>query len=97
MRLGQRFIPRETIIRVAGTYEVVEAYPEDKYFPSYLLLGREGDDAFHVLFGADVESQNVRIVTAYYPSPDEWEADLKTQGGHHEMHRLRCSHECNHH
>jgi hypothetical protein len=30
-----------------------------------------------VLFGADVEGQNVRIVTAYYPSPDEWELDLK--------------------
>jgi Domain of unknown function (DUF4258) len=79
MRLGQRFIAREMIIQAADTYEVVEAYPEDKYFPSYLLLGREGDDAFHVLFGADVEGQNVRIVTAYYPSPDEWEMDLKTR------------------
>jgi Domain of unknown function (DUF4258) len=64
MRLGQRFIARETIIQAANTYEIVEAYPEDKYFPSYLLLGREGDDAFHVLFGADVEGQNVQIVTA---------------------------------
>ncbi len=54
-------------------------YPEDKYFPSYLLLGKHGDEAFHVLFGADVEDQNVRIVTAYYPSPEEWEADLKTR------------------
>ena len=27
----------------------------------------------------DVEGQNVRIVTAYYPSSDEWEADLKTR------------------
>ena len=49
MRLGQRFIGRETIIRAADTYEVVEAYPEDKYFPSYLLLGREGASAFHVV------------------------------------------------
>lgn len=79
MRLGQRFIGRETIIQAADTYEIVEAYPEDKYFPSYLLLGREGDDTFHVLIGADIESQNVRIITAYYPSPDEWEMDLKTR------------------
>ena len=81
MRLGQRFIARETIIRAADTYELVEAYPQDKYFPSYLLLGRDGDDGFHVLFGADVEMQNVRIVTAYYPSADEWEMDLKTRRG----------------
>jgi hypothetical protein len=79
MRLGQRFIARETIMQATDTYEIVDAYPEDKYFPSYLLLGRAGDDAFHVLFGADVEGQNVRIVTAYYPSPEEWEADLKTR------------------
>ena len=61
------------------SYEVVEAYPEDKYFPSYLLLGRQGEEAFHALFGADVEGQNVRVVTAYYPSPEEWEEDLKTR------------------
>jgi hypothetical protein len=79
MRLGQRFIARETIIQAVDTYEIVEAYPEDKYFPSYLLLGREGNDAFLVLVGADVEGQNVRIITAYYPSPDEWEMDLKTR------------------
>ncbi|MGE5239316.1 MAG: hypothetical protein ACM3ON_10975 [Chloroflexota bacterium] len=57
----------------------MEAYPENKYFPSYLLLGRQGELAFHALFGTDAEGQNVRVVTAYYPSPDEWEEDLKTR------------------
>ena len=66
-------------MQAAETYELVEAYPEDKYFPSYLLLSRTGDDAFHVLFGADVEGQNVRVITAYYPNPDEWETDLRTR------------------
>ena len=79
MRLGRRFIARETIISAADSYEIVEAYPEDKYFPSYLLLGRLGEETFHVLFGTDVDGQNVRIVTAYYPTPEEWEIDLKTR------------------
>ena len=69
MRLGQRFIAREAIIHAATSYEVIEEYPEDKYFPSYLLLGRRGEEVFHVLFGADMEGQNVRVVTASYPSP----------------------------
>jgi len=34
---------------------------------------------FHVLFAADVEGDNVRVVTAYYPSLEEWEEDLKTR------------------
>jgi hypothetical protein len=79
MRLGQRFIARETIIAAAESYEMVEAYPEDKYFPSYLLLGKLNEEAFHALFGTDVGGQNVRVVTAYYPSPGEWEEDLKTR------------------
>ncbi|MGE0682685.1 MAG: DUF4258 domain-containing protein [Candidatus Binatia bacterium] len=79
MRLGQRFIARETIVAAAESYEIVEAYPEDKYFPSYLLWGRLNEEAFHALFGADVEGQNVRVVTAYYPSPEEWEKDLRTR------------------
>jgi hypothetical protein len=78
MRLGQRFIARETII-AAESYEIVEAYPDDKYFPSYLLLGRLGEEVFHALFGTDVDEQNVRVVTAYYPSLEEWEEDLKTR------------------
>jgi hypothetical protein len=79
MRLGQRFIAREMIIEAANNYELIEEYPDDKYFPSYLLLGRRGEEVFHVLFGADIDGQNVRIITAYYPSLDEWEEDLKTR------------------
>ena len=79
MRLGRRFIAREAIISAADSYEIVEAYPEDKYFPSYLLVGRQGKNAFHVLFGTDVDGENVRIVTAYFPSLEEWEPDLKTR------------------
>ncbi len=79
MRLRQRFITRGVIIAAVESYEVIEENPQDKYFPSYLLLGRWHGEAFHVLFGADVDGQNVRIVTAYYPSPDEWEEDLKTR------------------
>ena len=50
---------------------MIEAYPDDKYLPSYLLLGRRGD--------ASLQGKNVRVVTAYYPSHDEWEDDLKTR------------------
>ena len=65
---------------IAGdTYQLVEAYPADKYLPSYLILARSGNDAFHLLFAVDIEGDNVRVVTAYRPSLDEWEADLKTR------------------
>ena len=79
MRLAGRFIPREAILAAVDTYELVEAYPDDKCLPSYLLLGRQGSEAFHMLCAADVEGDNIRVVTAYRPDAGEWQADLKTR------------------
>ena len=79
MRLKGRFISREAILGAAGSYEIIEAYPEDKYLPSYLVLAKSAEMAFHVLFAADVGGGNVRVVTAYRPREDEWESDWKTR------------------
>jgi hypothetical protein len=69
MRLAGRFIPREAILAAADTYELVEAYRDDKYLPSYLLLGRHGSDVFHVLCAADVEGDNVLSSRPTAPTP----------------------------
>ena len=82
MRLAGRFIPREVILAAVAMYDLVEAYPDDKYLPSYLILARRDHDAFHVLFAADVPGDNVRVVTAYRPDPGEWQPDLKTRRTH---------------
>lgn len=66
MRLAGRFISREAILG-------------DKYLPSYLILAQHGLEAFHVLFAADVEGDNVRVVTGYRPDAREWQADLKAR------------------
>ena len=79
MRLAGRFIPRESILGSVETLELVEAYPGDKYLPSYRLLGRAGPDAFDVRVAVGVEGDNVRVVTAYRPDAGEWQDDLKTR------------------
>ena len=79
MRLAGRFIPRESILAAVASYELVEAYHDDKYLLSYLILARHEQDAFHVLFAVDVQEDNVRVVTAYRPDPGEWQPDLKAR------------------
>jgi len=79
MRLQGRSSARQAMLDAVDTYEIIEAYPEDKYFPSYLVLATHHEEGFHILFATDVEGTNVRIVTAYRPSPDEWESDGKTR------------------
>ena len=76
MRLAGRFLTRDEILNAVDSYEIIEPYPEDKYLPSYLVLAAT---SFHVQFATDVEGENVRIVTAYRPDPNEWELDLKTR------------------
>jgi Domain of unknown function (DUF4258) len=79
LRLKGRFVARQTILDAVESYDIVESYPDDKYLPSYLVVARPAGDAIHVLFATDVEGDNVRVVTAYRPSPGEWEDDLKTR------------------
>jgi len=57
------FQSSSVILQING-YEIVESYPDDKYLPSYLLLGQAAGRQFHALFAVDVDGDNVRIVTA---------------------------------
>jgi len=78
--LAQRYIPRHAVLDAVDTYEIIEPYPEDKYLPSYLVYAEHEGLAFHVIFAVDVEARNVRIVTAYRPSPDRWSTDFRRRG-----------------
>ncbi len=78
MRMKDRFISREFIINSTDGYEIIEEYPRDKYLPSYLIYSKYRNCVFHILFVADVEGDNVRIVTAYCPNPDKWKDGFKT-------------------
>src|SRR5215831_7847978 len=73
MRMRGRFIARDQILDAVPTYEIIEANLQDKYLPSYLVYAATGDQVFHVLFAADAEGDNVRVVTAYRPDPAEIE------------------------
>ena len=79
MRLKQRSITRHEIISSTVDYEIIDAYPEDKYFPSYLVFSQHKHTVFHILFALDVDGDNVSVVAVYYPDPEEWESDLKTR------------------
>jgi hypothetical protein len=79
MRLRGRFITRQAILQSHESYEILEEYPKDKYLPSYLVYSEDQGDIFHILFAVDLEGVNVRIVTAYRPKPEEWEAGFRTR------------------
>lgn len=77
MRLKQRLLSSDVLLRAAGSLEVIESYPDDKYLPSFLLRGDCDGQVFHAQVATDVEGSNVRIVTMYVPSPLEWNEDYR--------------------
>ena len=76
---GPRESAERTITESTGNYEIIESYPDDKYLPSYLMYTEYAGERYHILFAADVEGENVRIVTTYRPSSIEWLPDSKTR------------------
>lgn len=79
MRLKGRFIPREAILTSLATFEIIEEYPEDKYLPSYLIRAKYKEEIIHIQIAADIETNNIRIITTYKPTMDKWESDFKTR------------------
>jgi len=79
MRMKKRFISRQIILDSFNHYEIIEEYPKDKYFPSYLVYSHDQNKIFHILFAVDIEEDNVRVVTAYYPEIEDWQEDFKTR------------------
>ena len=77
---------RKSIAVIAGRLAVIgllcQSEPQlDNTLPSYLVWATSKSGPFHVLFAADVDGDNVRVVTADRPNTEEWESDLKSRKG----------------
>jgi hypothetical protein len=79
MRLQQRGLTAGTLQNAVSTLEIIEAYPDDKYLPSFLLRGESEVCVFHAHIATDREGANVRVVTMYLPSRDEWDEDSRVR------------------
>jgi hypothetical protein len=59
--------------------DIIESYPRDPRGASYLILGMTSKDRpLHVLCG-NLEEEEMLIITAYEPDPEEWEKDWRTR------------------
>ena len=58
--------------------EIIEQYPDDKYYPSCLILFfRINGEPVHFVCG--MGDNRIYIITAYYPDLMHWENDFKTR------------------
>lgn len=52
-RMFKRSVARDEVLEAIAVGEVIEEYPDDTPFPSYLLLARSRDRVLHVVVARD--------------------------------------------
>lgn len=77
-RMGERDISRADVKNCISSGEIIEDYPDDFPNPSCLVFGMAlNGKVLHVVTGCDENA--LYIITAYYPSADKFESDMKTR------------------
>ncbi len=77
-RIQQRGIKIKDIINCLSSGEIIEYYEDDYPYPSCLILGNDTEDqGIHIVCA--LEGDNIWMITAYYPSENEWLSDLRTR------------------
>lgn len=66
------------ILPVLKEGEIIEEYPEDYPYKSYLLLGyTNSNKPLHIVCA--IVNNILWIITEYFPNTKQWEADFKTR------------------
>ena len=74
----ERLIDSSDILEALLHGEIIEDYPNDYPFPSCLLLSfSKSGKPTHVCCG--IGDGKIYIITAYYPTTEKWEDDMKTR------------------
>ena len=74
-----RSISDECVEDTLQNDEVIEDYSHAFPFPAKLLLGRCDGRSIHVVAAENSSKQQVIVITAYEPTLQKWESDMKTR------------------
>ncbi|SPF35334.1 conserved hypothetical protein [Candidatus Sulfopaludibacter sp. SbA4] len=73
----ERGVEKDDVNAVISGGETVADHPDDKPYPSQLLLGFVEGRPIHVVAAWDAGTETCIIVTAYEPQPEQWEAGFR--------------------
>ncbi|RLD70836.1 MAG: hypothetical protein DRJ10_19975 [Bacteroidetes bacterium] len=67
----------ESIETTIKSGEIINEYPNDKPYPSFLILGLVDKKPIHVVTA--YYRKTCIVITAYWPDETQWENDFKTK------------------
>lgn len=78
-KMFERALGSEHIRETLANGDVIADFPDDKPFPSCLMLHFVGGRPIHVVAALDPVGQRCIIITACRPDPELWESDFRTR------------------
>jgi hypothetical protein len=78
-RMFLRSISQAEVKSTIAYGEIIQTYPDDQPFPSYLLLDFIDGRPIHVVFSYDQDTDTGYVVTTYIPDPSIWQSDFRTK------------------
>lgn len=72
-RMFERGIHAEDVRRVLAAGKTIERYPDDRPYPSWLVLGWVGARSIHVVAAEHATGQETIVITVYEPDSNRWE------------------------
>ena len=72
-RMFERKVDIDDVRHVLATGEIIEDYPADTPYPSYLVLGWCGIRPLHIVVAYNATDDETIIITVYQPDPTQWD------------------------
>lgn len=76
-QMSIRNINRLDVLEVLETGEVIEAYPDDTPYPSFLLCGFKNGRPLHIVIAHAHRQNTLYVVTAYEPDCLKWKNNYR--------------------
>ena len=78
-RMFERQISKTYIQDIIIGGEIIKEYPEDKPFPSYLVLGYVKERPLHIVIAMNSLTETCYVITVYDPDPVNWKRNFKSR------------------
>ena len=76
-RMFERAVAPELIEKIVAEGEIIANYPDDRPYPSALILGFDKVRPIHVVAARNSATGECHVVTVYVPDPALWDETFK--------------------
>lgn len=78
-RMFEREISADDVLSALHDGQTIESYPDDKPYPSRLIVGFRGSRPLHVVIADNLADDTKIVITVYEPDLTLWDDNFTTR------------------